>query len=209
MVGFDDATPFVDVRLADGTRFHAVLAPIASPGTCLSLRVPARRAFSLAELVDAGAVPVDGAALLRELVETRVAFLVSGGTGSGKTTVLAALLSLVARAERIVLVEDASELRPTHAHGVSLEARPANVEGAGEIRLRDLGRQALRMRPDRLVVGEVRGADAPRSSGTRDVGRRRGWPVGAVGGASRPPLGSSRLAGVGTRGPRRRWTRVK
>ena len=155
----DDATPFVDVRLADGTRFHAVLAPIASPGTCLSLRVPARRAFSLAELVDAGAVPVDGAALLRELVETRVAFLVSGGTGTGKTTVLAALLSLVAGAERIVLVEDASELRPSHPHVVSLEARPANVEGAGEIRLRDLVRQALRMRPDRLVVGEVRGAE--------------------------------------------------
>lgn len=155
----DDAAPFVDVRLGDGTRFHAVLAPIAAPGSCLSLRVPARRAFKLEELVAAGAMPAQGAAVLRDLVAARAAFLVSGGTGSGKTTVLATLLSLVASTDRIVLVEDASELRPTHPHVVSLEARPANVEGAGEIQLRDLVRQALRMRPDRLVVGEVRGAE--------------------------------------------------
>lgn len=155
----DDATPFVDVRLADGTRFHAALAPVARPGTCLSLRVPARRTFELSELVTAGSLPPEGAALLRDVIRGRLAFLVSGGTGSGKTTLLAALLSLVPPDERIVLVEDASELRPEHPHVVALESRPPNVEGAGAIALRELLRQALRMRPDRLVVGEVRGGE--------------------------------------------------
>ncbi len=155
----DDATPYVDLRLPDGTRFHAVLAPVSRPGTVLSLRVPRARAFTLAELVAEGAVPEDGAWLLRRIIESRLAFVVSGGTGSGKTTLLNALLSLVDDGERLVLVEDASELRPEHPHVVALEARPPNVEGAGEITLRTLVRQALRMRPDRLVVGEVRGAE--------------------------------------------------
>lgn len=155
----DDASPYVDLRLADGTRFHAVLAPLSRPGTALSLRVPRRRVFTLEELVAAGALTDDGAALLRRMVERKCAFLVSGGTGTGKTTVLNALLSLVPAQERLVLVEDASELRPEHPHVVGLEARPANVEGAGEVTLQALVRQALRMRPDRLVVGEVRGAE--------------------------------------------------
>ncbi|HET7388399.1 MAG TPA: TadA family conjugal transfer-associated ATPase [Nocardioidaceae bacterium] len=155
----DDATPYVDVRLADGTRFHAVLAPIARPGTVLSLRVPRRRVFTLEELVEAGTVNVDGARLLRRIVAARLAFLVSGGTGSGKTTLLSSLLSIVDPLHRIVVVEDSSELRPDHPHVVGLEARPPNVEGAGEVPLRTLVRQALRMRPDRLVVGEVRGAE--------------------------------------------------
>ena len=155
----DDASPHVDLRLADGSRFHAVLAPVARPGTVLSLRVPRQRVFTLEELVAAGAVPEAGAGLLAQVVRHRLAFLVSGGTGSGKTTLLNALLSLVGPDERLVLVEDASELRPDHPHVVALEARPANIEGAGEITLRTLVRQALRMRPDRLVVGEVRGAE--------------------------------------------------
>lgn len=155
----DDAAPFVDVRLRDGTRFHAALAPLARPGTCLSLRVPARAGMSVADLVAAGSVSRAGADLLLDLVHHRVAFLVSGGTGSGKTTLLAALLSAVDPRERLVIVEDSSELRPRHPHVVSLEARQPNVEGAGEIPLRQLVRQALRMRPDRLVVGEVRGAE--------------------------------------------------
>jgi pilus assembly protein CpaF len=155
----DDATPYVDLRLPDGSRFHAVLAPVSRPGTVLSLRVPRARVFSLSELVTVGAVPDDGAWLLRRIVECRLAFLVSGGTGSGKTTLLNALLSLVDHNERLVLVEDSSELRPEHPHVVGLEARPPNLEGAGEITLRTLVRQALRMRPDRLVVGEVRGAE--------------------------------------------------
>ena len=155
----DDASPYVDLRLPDGSRFHAVLAPVARPGTVLSLRVPRQRVFTLAELVEAGSVAAEGAALLELVVQRRLAFLVSGGTGSGKTTLLNALLSLVGPGERLVLVEDASELRPDHAHVVALEARPANIEGAGEVTLRTLVRQALRMRPDRLVVGEVRGAE--------------------------------------------------
>ncbi|MEU8226091.1 TadA family conjugal transfer-associated ATPase [Kribbella sp. NPDC048915] len=155
----DDSTPYVDARLADGTRFHAVLAPIAAPGTCLSLRVPSRKVFTLDDLVTAGALPPAGVAILHDLLESRLAFLISGGTGTGKTTLLNSLLSLVNPAERIVLVEDANELRPDHPHVVRLEARPPNIEGSGEISLRDLVRQALRMRPDRLVVGEVRGAE--------------------------------------------------
>nr|WP_308249422.1 TadA family conjugal transfer-associated ATPase [Nocardioides jiangsuensis] len=155
----DDATPYVDLRLPDGTRFHAVLAPVSRPGTLLSLRVPRRRGFDLAGLVGTGTVCEEGADLLRRIVDRRLAFLVSGGTGSGKTTLLAALLSLVDPTHRLVLVEDASELRPQHPHVVALEARPANVEGAGAVPLQLLVRQALRMRPDRIVVGEVRGAE--------------------------------------------------
>jgi pilus assembly protein CpaF len=155
----DDASPCADSRLPDGTRFHAVLAPLARPGTVVSLRVPRARGFSLEELVERGTVTDEGARLLRRVVSGRLAFLVTGGTGSGKTTLLASLLSRVPREERIVLVEDASELRPAHPHVVALEARPANVEGAGVITVRDLVRQALRMRPDRLVVGEVRGGE--------------------------------------------------
>ncbi len=155
----DDASPYVDLRLPDGSRFHAVLAPVARPGTVLSLRVPRHRVFTLAELVAAGAVGSEGAALVELVVQRRLAFVVSGGTGSGKTTLLNAMLSLVGDDERMVLVEDASELRPDHGHVVALEARPPNIEGAGEITLRTLVRQALRMRPDRLVVGEVRGAE--------------------------------------------------
>ena len=155
----DDATPYVDLRLTDGTRFHAVLAPISRPGTILSLRVPRNRVFTLAELVAAGSLTDDGAALLARIIECRLAFLVSGGTGSGKTTLLSALLTLVDAQHRMVIVEDASELRPEHPHVVGLESRPANVEGAGAVPLQVLVRQALRMRPDRLVIGEVRGAE--------------------------------------------------
>lgn len=155
----DDAQPWVDARLADGVRLHAVLPPVAPRGTCLSLRVPRRRVFQLHELQAAGSLPADGAALLARLVAARVAFLVSGGTGTGKTTLLSALLSLACAGDRLLLVEDAGELDPDHPHVVRLEARPPNVEGAGEVTLRDLVRQALRMRPDRVVVGEVRGAE--------------------------------------------------
>ena len=153
------------MRLRDGTRFHAVSAPLSRPGTCLSLRVPARRGCSLDELVAAGTVRPGAATLMFDLVRARLAFLVTGGTGSGKTTLLAALLSCVAADHRLVLVEDSSELRPDHPHVVALEARQANVEGVGEVPLRDLVRQALRMRPDRLVVGEVRGAGGRRPAG--------------------------------------------
>lgn len=154
----DDAAPFADVRLPDGTRCHAVLAPLAQPGTAISLRVPRRGGFDLAALRDAGALGDEAVEVLRQVLGARLAFLVSGGTGTGKTTLLSALLGEVDPTHRIVVVEDAAELRPAHPQVVGLESRPANLEGAGAVVLRDLVRQALRMRPDRLVVGEVRDA---------------------------------------------------
>lgn len=152
----DEAAPFADVRLPDGTRCHAVLAPLARPGTAISLRVPRIGGFDLDGLCAVGALTEEGREVLRRVLAQRLAFLVSGGTGTGKTTLLAALLGEVDPGERIVVVEDAAELRPDHPQVVGLEARPANLEGAGAVVLRDLVRQALRMRPDRLVVGEVR-----------------------------------------------------
>jgi len=155
----DEASPFVDARLPDGSRLHCVLPPVATTGTVISLRVPRSVAFTLDELVAAGSLDDRSAAWLRGIVESRLAFLVSGGTGTGKTTILSTLLGLVPPNERIVIVEDSSELDPPHAHVVRLQARTPNLEGAGAVSLRDLVRQSLRMRPDRLVVGEVRGAE--------------------------------------------------
>jgi pilus assembly protein CpaF len=155
----DDATPYVDARLPGGQRLHAVIPPVSVRGTTISVRIPSRRRFTLADLVAAGSVDEEGARWMRALIRSRAAFLVSGGTGSGKTSVLGALLGLVGERERIVVVEDTCELAPQHPHVVSLESRPANLEGQGEIPMRTLVRQALRMRPDRLVVGEVRGAE--------------------------------------------------
>lgn len=155
----DEAQPFVDARLADGTRLHAVLSPVAASGSCLSLRVLRPTEHDLDALVDAGTLPGHCRAVVDALLAARLAFLVSGGTGSGKTTLLAAMLGAVEPSERLVTVEDAEELRPDHPHVVRLVARSANVEGAGAVELRTLVRQALRMRPDRIVVGEVRGTE--------------------------------------------------
>lgn len=155
----DEAVPFVDARLPDGTRLHCVIPPIADVGTLVSLRIPQRTAFTLDDLVERGSVDAAGARWLGDIVAGRLAFLISGGTGSGKTTILSTLLGLVPPSERIVIVEDSAELRPSHPHAVRMQARTANVEGAGVVTLRDLVRQALRMRPDRIVVGEVRGAE--------------------------------------------------
>ena len=156
----DDACPYVDGWLAEaGVRLHAVLAPVAADGTCLSLRVLRPAAHDLPALRALGTVDATGEALLRAVLAGRLAFLVTGGTGAGKTSMLAALLSTVAPSERLLLVEDVAELRPRHPHVVRLVARPANIEGAGGVGMRELVRQALRMRPDRLVVGEVRGAE--------------------------------------------------
>ncbi|MGW7619927.1 TadA family conjugal transfer-associated ATPase [Streptomyces antimycoticus] len=170
----DDARPWVDARLPDGTRLHAVLPPVAVGSTCLSLRVVRPRAFSLAELEAAGTVPPGGAHLLRAMLDARLSYLISGGTGSGKTTLLSTLLGLVGPQERIVLAEDSAELRPDHPHVVRLETRPANQEGRGQVTLRDLVRQALRMRPDRLVVGEVRGAEVTDLLGALNTGHEGG-----------------------------------
>lgn len=155
----DDATPCVDVRLSRGVRVHAVLPPIAQAGTTISIRVPRVLAPDLDGLVARGLTDDRGAERLRSLVRDRANILVTGAAGSGKTTLLAALLSLAPESERIVTIEDVAELRLAHPHHVALEARQPNLEGAGGIDLAQLVREALRMRPDRLVVGECRGAE--------------------------------------------------
>ncbi len=155
----DDANPYVDARLSDGVRLHAVLPPVSPKGTLLSLRVPRRRNLTMDDLVACGSVPEAWFPVLEAVVRQRLSFLVSGGTGSGKTTILSSLLGMADPTERVLLVEDAAELRPALPHVVRLEARHGNVEGAGEVTLQDLVRQSLRMRPDRIVVGECRGAE--------------------------------------------------
>ncbi|MGF2944947.1 TadA family conjugal transfer-associated ATPase [Mycobacterium sp. Lab-001] len=161
----DDAQPWVDGQLTGvggarvAVRLHAVLPPVAPAGTCLSLRVLRPATQDLAALAAAGTIDPEAAELVTAVIAARLAFLVCGGTGAGKTTLLAAMLGAVAPTERIVCVEDAAELAPRHPHVVKLVARCANVEGVGEVPVRQLVRQALRMRPDRIVVGEVRGAE--------------------------------------------------
>lgn len=159
----DEAQPWVDGQLTGigpfTVRLHAVLPPVAAAGTCLSLRVLRPATQNLDFLARSGAIPPQAADLVHAIIRARLAFLISGGTGCGKTTLLAAALGAVPAHERIVCVEDAAELAPSHPHLVKLVARGANVEGIGEITVRDLVRQALRMRPDRIVVGEVRGAE--------------------------------------------------
>ena len=155
----DEAAPWVDARLDHGIRLHAVIPPVSPAGTVISLRILRRDPFDLPQLVATGCLPPRWLPVLTALIEARAAFLISGGTGAGKTSLLASLLSLVSPAERLVLVEDVGELWPRHPHVIRLEARHANVEGRGSVTLEDLVRQALRMRPDRVVVGECRGAE--------------------------------------------------
>ncbi|MEV4775599.1 TadA family conjugal transfer-associated ATPase [Microbacterium sp. LWH12-1.2] len=155
----DDQAPCVDVRLASGIRVHAVLAPVSTSGTALSIRVPRVRAADLDALAALGAFDARQQGWLTALVAERANILLTGGTGTGKTTLLSALLSAVPPGERIVTIEDVAELQPQHPHHVALEARQANLEGAGGISLARLVRESLRMRPDRLVVGECRGEE--------------------------------------------------
>ncbi|MDT7650493.1 MAG: pilus assembly protein CpaF [Pseudonocardiales bacterium] len=194
----DDASPYVDGWVADvGVRLHAVLPPVAADGTCLSLRVLRPAAHDLPALRTLGTVDATGEALLRAVLAARLAFLVSGGTGTGKTTILAAMLSAVDPRERIVCVEDAEELKPQHPHVVRLVARPANIEGAGGIVLRDLVRQALRMRPDRLVVGEVRGAEVCDLLAALNTGHDGGAGTVHANSAGEVPARMEALAAVG------------
>lgn len=155
----DDQAPCVDVRLDSGIRVHAVLAPVATAGTALSIRVPRVRAADLDALAALGTFDARRHSWLMELVRDRANILITGGTGTGKTTLLSALLSAVPASERIITIEDVAELRPRHPHHVALEARQSNLEGAGGISLARLVRESLRMRPDRLVVGECRGEE--------------------------------------------------
>ena len=155
----DEATPCVDARLDGGIRVHAVLPPISTIGTLLSIRLPRVERLSLADLDDAGFFRQGDLDRLRATIGRRDNVLVSGAGGSGKTTLLAAMLGAAGSNERIVAIEDVAELQVDHPHFVSLEARQANLEGAGEVSLVRLVREALRMRPDRLVLGECRGAE--------------------------------------------------
>ena len=151
----DASSPYVDARLADGSRLHASIPPIAVDGPCLAIRRFAAGGFSVDELVEP-----EGAARLRAAVRSRQTIVVSGGTGAGKTTLLNALAREIDDAERVITIEDTAELRIAKPHVVRLEARPANADGIGEITIRDLVRNALRMRPDRIIVGECRGGEA-------------------------------------------------
>ena len=155
----DESTPCVDARLHDGIRVHAVLPPISSTGTLLSIRLPRVDRWGLSELDAAGFFARGDLAAVRELVRRRANILISGAGGSGKTTLLSALLGEAPDSERIIAVEDVAELRVAHPQFIALESRQANLEGAGEVDLTRLVREALRMRPDRLVLGECRGPE--------------------------------------------------
>ena len=155
----DEATPCVDVRLQDGVRVHVVLPPVSTRGTLLSIRVPRDEALGFDALQASGMFPATVAELLRDAVAARTNILITGAGGSGKTTLLGALLGLASPAERLVVIEDVAELRILHPHVVALQSRQANLEGAGGIDLERLLREALRMRPDRLVLGECRGPE--------------------------------------------------
>ncbi len=156
----DELSPMVDARLADGSRVNAVIPPLAIDGPALSIRRFGASRPGPRELLELGTLTKDQLALLEEAVAARRSVLVSGGTGSGKTTLLNALSGFISAQERLVTIEDAAELRLRGRHVVRLESRPAGVEGRGEVTIRDLLRNALRMRPDRIVIGEVRGAEA-------------------------------------------------
>jgi pilus assembly protein CpaF len=156
----DEASPMVDARLKDGSRVNAVIPPLALKGPCITIRKFARRKLDASDLVRYGSLSADMAAFLEVCVRSRKNIVVSGGTGSGKTTLLNILSNFIPAGERVITVEDAAELQLHHAHLISLESRPANVEGKGGVPIRDLVRNTLRMRPDRIVVGECRGAEA-------------------------------------------------
>jgi pilus assembly protein CpaF len=156
----DESTPMVDARLADGSRVNAIVPPLALDGPLLSIRKFAKIPIDMDKLVDLGTLPPEFSELLRGIVKCRRNVLISGGTGSGKTTMLNALSASIDGRERIVTIEDAAELQLQQVHVARLETRPANVEGKGEISQRELVRNALRMRPDRIIVGEVRGGEA-------------------------------------------------
>ncbi|WP_418605840.1 CpaF family protein [Georgenia sp. SUBG003] len=171
--GRDEAAQVAGVRA--GERRDAVLPPLSATGTLISLRTHRGRVLTPAELVEGGTVPAGLLPVLRALVERRANVLVSGATGSGKTTLLAAMLSLVGHGERIVCIEESAELRPDHPHVVHLQVRRANVQHVGEVPLAELVRAAMRMRPDRIVLGECRGAEVRDVLGALNTGHDGGW----------------------------------
>jgi pilus assembly protein CpaF len=170
----DEATPCVDVRLHNGIRVHVVLPPVSTGGTLISIRLPRIEGFDLASLDSTGFFGDFAVAGIEALVSRRENLLITGASGSGKTTLLAALLSAADPTDRIIAIEDVAELHPVHPHFVALEARQANLEGAGSIDVGQLVREALRMRPDRLVVGECRGAEIRELLGALNTGHDGG-----------------------------------
>jgi pilus assembly protein CpaF len=156
----DESSPMVDARLSDGSRINVIVPPLSLDGPILTVRKFAKDPFKVGDLIEMGTMTNDVAAMLSATVEGGMNVLVSGGTGTGKTTLLNVLSSFIPHTERIVTIEDAVELQLHQDHVVRLEARPANTEGQGQITIRDLVRNALRMRPDRIIIGEVRGAEA-------------------------------------------------
>ena len=156
----DESSPFVDARLADGSRVNAIVAPLALDGSLLSIRKFSKKPISMQKLVDLGSMPAPMAEVMKAVVRSRRNVLISGGTGSGKTTMLNACSSFISEDERIVTIEDSAELQLQQDHVARLETRPANIEGSGEVTQRDLVKNALRMRPDRIIVGEVRAGEA-------------------------------------------------
>ena len=156
----DESSPFVDARLADGSRVNAIVAPLAIDGSLLSIRKFAKIPINMATMVGYGSIPAKVAEVLRAIVEGRLNIIISGGTGSGKTTLLNALSSFIDERERIVTIEDSAELQLQQEHVARLETRPPNIEGRGEVTQRDLVKNALRMRPDRIILGECRSGEA-------------------------------------------------
>jgi pilus assembly protein CpaF len=155
----DQSQAYVDAQLSKTIRLHAALSPIANPGTIISLRIHRPQIMSLSELVINKTITTSQKEFLNQIIKENKSFVICGGTGSGKTTLLNSLLSEVNRNQRILIIEDSRELNPQHSHVVSLEVRPANIEGMGLITMKDLIKQSLRMRADRLIIGEVRGAE--------------------------------------------------
>ncbi|HEY3696846.1 CpaF family protein [Phenylobacterium sp.] len=156
----DESSPMVDARLPDGSRVNAAIAPITVDGACVSIRKFSKKPYTLEKLVDVGAMPACVADFMHGAIKSRVSTVISGGTGSGKTTMLNALSSAISHGERLITIEDACELQLQQPHVVRMETRPPNIEGRGEIRQRELVKNALRMRPDRVILGEVRGEEA-------------------------------------------------
>ncbi|MCI7689562.1 TadA family conjugal transfer-associated ATPase [Trueperella pyogenes] len=171
----DDASPIVDGTFPSGVRLHAVIPPLSAEGTLISLRTHRARVFTLAELQAGGSVASEVARVVRLLVGQRANVLISGATGAGKTTFLNAMLSLIGAEQRILVIEESAELRPNHPHVIHLQVRKANVQGAGEVTMSDLVRAAMRMRPDRIVLGECRGAEVRDVLGALNTGHEGGW----------------------------------
>ena len=193
-VRLDDACPIADGTLPGGVRLHAVLAPVSGSGTLISLRVLGTRRLGISDLAACGTLPGAVGTLLRALVASRANVLVSGATGSGKTTLLSAALALVPAGERIVCIEEVTEIAPAHPHCVHLIERAPNVEGRGAVTLADLVRAAMRMRPDRLVLGECRGPEVRDVLTALNTGHDGGWATIHANGAHDVP---ARLAALG------------